>query len=88
MREFPDENGQVWLATIQTEVGVDYKGRHFLYLVPQGEEEAGGHGLADIRWNSRQTAARTLSTMSDVELRRRLRSARVRGSESPVGGGV
>lgn len=82
MREFPDENGQVWLATIRTEAGVDYKGRHSLYLVPQGDEEASGHALTDVRWNSRQTAFRTLSTMSEVELRRRLRSARGRGSGS------
>ena len=70
MREFLDEDGQPWLATIQTEGGLDYKGC-------QGEE--GGYGLEDVRWNSRGTAARTLSTMSEVELRRRLRSARGRG---------
>lgn len=86
MREFLDEDGQVWLATIRTEGGTDYKGRHYLYLVPKDGEEEGGHGLSDVRWNSRLTASRTLSTMSDVELRRRLRSARGRGRGSPVGG--
>ena len=80
MREFLDEDGQGWLATIRSEDGVDYKGRHYLYLLPKGEGEEGGHALPDVRWNSRLTAARTLSTMSDVELRRRLRSARGRGS--------
>ena len=83
MREFLDEDGQPWLATIQTEGGLDYKGCHYLYLVPQGEGEEGGYGLEDVRWNSRGTAARTLSTMSEVELRRRLRSARGRGRGSP-----
>ena len=31
--------------------------------------------VQDVRWNSAKTAERTLATASDVELRRRLRSA-------------
>jgi hypothetical protein len=53
--------------------GPDYKGRYYFWVEPEG----GGEGvpLLDIRWNSERTAERTLATMSEVELRRRLRSA-------------
>ncbi len=51
MREFLDEDGKAWLATVRTEGGLDYKGRHYLYLVPQGgeEEDAGRrtHGILE-----------------------------------------
>ena len=40
-----------------------------------GDDEV---SLDDVRWNSERSAARTLETMSVVELRRRLRSARGR----------
>ena len=29
MREFADENGQVWVGTVQEQPGDDYKGRVF-----------------------------------------------------------
>ena len=48
MREFLDEDGRVWRATIRSEDGMDYKGRHYLYLLPKGEGEEGGHGLSDV----------------------------------------
>ena len=38
--------------------------------------------LTDVRWNNERTAQRTLDTMSVVELRRRLRSARGRAATS------
>ena len=79
MREFKDEAGRTWRATIEGRAGVDYQGRfHFV------AEPADGSGsrveLEDVRWNSEATARRTLETMSEVELRRRLRSARGRAS--------
>lgn len=74
MREFEDSNGNVWEATVRERPGPDYKGRFYFHLMPlAGEEE--GVSLLDVRWNSRNTAERTLDTMSGVELRRRLRSA-------------
>ncbi len=75
MREFADENGQVWVGTVQEQPGDDYKGRFF--FVFRGGSEAADDvvHLTDVRWNSERTAERTLRTMSDVELRRRLRSA-------------
>ncbi|MCH7564281.1 MAG: hypothetical protein IH968_10710 [Gemmatimonadetes bacterium] len=78
MREFADENGQVWVGTIQEESGDDYKGRFYFVFHEESESEGSVVSLTDVRWNSERTAERTLRTMSDVELRRRLRSARGR----------
>ncbi len=77
MREFRDEQGAEWVAGVAEREGLDYKGRFCLVL----KEGQSGVEVCfeDVRWNSEETAARTLSTMSVVELRRRLRSARGRG---------
>ncbi|GMR12108.1 MAG: hypothetical protein BMS9Abin29_0296 [Gemmatimonadota bacterium] len=78
MREFADENGRVWVGTIQEEPSDDYKGRFYFVFREAAEAEGDLVSLTDVRWNSERTAERTLRTMSDVELRRRLRSARGR----------
>lgn len=79
MREFEDASGSTWVATVKERPGTDYKGRYFLFLHPEGAEgEEEGVALLDVRWNSEGTAERTLETMSDTELRRRLRLARGR----------
>ncbi len=74
MRTFTDEEGARWNASVARRAGGDYKGRYCLAM-----EVAGNPGrrveLFDVRWNSRRTGERTLATMSDVELRRRLRAA-------------
>lgn len=81
MRQFEDRNGRRWDASVREEKGTDYKGRFYLVMRPgDGEEEV---ALIDIRWNSERAARRTLETMSDVELRRRLRQATGR-SASPL----
>ena len=83
MRKFLDSDGGAWVAAVRSEAGLDFKGRHHLYFHPEGPEdtEEEGFELLDVRWNSQGTAERTLATMSDVELRRRLRSALGRGSK-------
>ena len=73
MREFTDADGRSWTASIREEEGPDYKGRLYLVMTPAGD--GAPVALQDVRWNSTQTARRTLDTMSEVELRRRLRSA-------------
>lgn len=78
MREFADENGQVWVGTIEEERGSDYKGRFYFVFREGAESEGNLVSLTDVRWNSERTAERTLRTMSEVELRRRLRAARGR----------
>ena len=79
MRKFLDHNGNFWIATAKEDSTMDYKGRYYMYLRAENRTEAKGYALSDVRWNSEEVASRTLKTMSDVELRRRLRSARGRG---------
>ena len=79
MRAFRDEHGTSWVATVRARPGRDYKGRYYFFVRPDAGGDADGIALLDVRWNSERTAQRTLSTMSEVELRRRLGSARGRG---------
>ena len=81
MRRFPDSEGRAWVAAVRSEAGLDFKGRHHLFFHPEDAEDE-GFELLDVRWNSQGTAERTLATMSDVELRRRLRSALGRGNRT------
>ena len=75
MRRFVDDRGDPWVASVTREQGGDYKGRFYFIVEDAGEEHGERVSLTDVRWNSRRTAERTLATMSEVELRRRLRSA-------------
>jgi hypothetical protein len=72
MREFRDEDGASWIASVQERPGDDYKGRFGFVLSPKGGATEGAVPLDDVRWNSARTAERTLRTMSEKELRRRL----------------
>jgi len=86
MRSFRDGEGRKWLAGVRGSPGVDYKGRYHLVFTPvEGGDEV---ELVDVRWNTARTARRTLETMSEVELRRRLHSARGRGPEPHRAGGI
>lgn len=85
MREFDDVDGGRWVATVAEDEGVDYKGR--FHMVMEGADGAVRLPLTDVRWNSAKTAGRTLSTMSLVELRRRLRLARGRDAAGVSGPG-
>ena len=78
MKSFTDEDGEAWQAGVVEEQGLDYKGRFLLTMCPAGGGDLDRVYLTDVRWNSRDSAARTLDAMSSVELRRRLRSARGR----------
>lgn len=82
MKEFTDAEGRRWIASAEREESPDYKGRYYMVMEPAD----GGRALPlrDIRWNSERTARRTIETMSEVELRRRLRVARGRGTPSPM----
>ena len=82
MRKFADEHGRAWVATVREREGPDYKGRFHFQLMPEDADESQAVQLLDIRWNSELTASRTLATMSEVELRRRLRQALGRRSNS------
>ena len=73
MKEFSDTEGLAWVASVEEDMGTDYKGRFYLVLTPA--EGSAPVALGDVRWNSPRTARRSIETMSVVELRRRLRSA-------------
>jgi hypothetical protein len=75
MREFEDEAGRRWIAAVGVREGRDFKGRYFFTARPAEGSEGPDVALGDVRWNSDRTARRTLETMSEVELRRRLRQA-------------
>jgi hypothetical protein len=79
LRSFDDENGAGWNAGIRERSGLDYKGRFYFVMQPEGADSTGEVALEDVRWNSEDAARRTLLSMSPVELRRRLRNARGRG---------
>jgi hypothetical protein len=90
MKNFTGEDGREWVATAREEDTPRHHGRWFLVLHPAN----GGSPelmLPEIRWKSRRTAVRTLRTMSDFELRRRLRIATRRhdtpgADRNPFGG--
>ena len=75
MRKFLDDEGRQWAASVVRSEGGDYKGRYHLALEDASSSGELRVGLDDVRWNSRRTGERTVATMSDVELRRRLRAA-------------
>jgi len=79
MRTFQDETGATWVAGVRERAGDDYKGRFCLVMAQEGGRPGDEVGLDDVCWNSEKTAKRTLLTMSDTELKRRLRSAAGRG---------
>lgn len=81
MKEFTDVEGRRWVASAEQEVSTDYKGRYCMVFEPA----EGGEALPvrDVRWNSERTALRTIETMSETELRRRLRVARGRSTPLP-----
>ena len=84
MRRFHDHEGGAWVASVAREEGGDYKGRYYFVVEGEAGREGRRVALADVRWNSSRTAERTLATMSEVELRRRLRSALGRASRASV----
>jgi hypothetical protein len=81
MRRFTDEDGRDWEATALEEDTPRHHGRW--YLVLRAPDGSGPElTLPEVRWQNRQTAERTLRTMSEFELRRRLRIA-ARRHEAP-----
>ena len=83
MRRFRDHAGRSWIADVRRRPGLDFKGRFYFVARPEDGADAEEVELRDVLWNSRKTAARTLRTMSEVELRRRLRQAGGRSAGVP-----
>lgn len=79
MRRFEDPEGREWIATVREEETPRHHGRWYLVLEP-----ADGRGEAlpmpEVRWQTPETAERTLRTMSEQELRRRVGWLRARAA--------
>jgi len=84
MRSFHDAAGREWLADTVEEDTPRHHGRWYLVFRP-----ADGDGpvlpMPEVRWQTRETAERTIATMSLTELRRRLAAVRAR---RPVAAGA
>jgi hypothetical protein len=77
MRTFEDEAGQRWVASVREEDTPRHHGRWYLVFHPEHDDSA-PLAMLDVRWQTAETGARTLRTMSVFELRRRLRLMRAR----------
>lgn len=77
MKQFTDENGRGWVARPAEEPTPRHHGKW--YLVFESADQTGeAYPVPEFRWQNQPTADRTLRTMSDFELRRRLQSALIR----------
>ena len=77
MKNFLDDQGREWTATAREEATPRHHGRWYLVFHPAADP-ALLLPLPEVRWQTRQSAARTLRTMSEFELLRRLLAARTR----------
>lgn len=79
MKQFADEQGAPWVATARQEQTPRHHGKWYMVFHPAGDE-AHTYAVPEVRWQTSATGARTIRTMSDFELRRRLKSALVRNA--------
>ena len=73
MKKFQDEQGKDWVATAVREETVRHHSLWHLTFKADGSDQA--YPVPEIVWQTEATADRTLKTMSDFELRRRLKQA-------------
>lgn len=71
MRTFADATGAPWVADAREEQTPRHHGRWYLVFHPPGDPEP-LFPMPEVRWQTHPTAVRTLRTMSEFELRRRL----------------
>ena len=72
MKTFKAEDGREWVATAREEETPRHHGRWYMVLHP-ADADRPELMIPEIRWKNRLTAERTIQTMSEFELRRRLR---------------
>jgi hypothetical protein len=77
MRNFLDDQGREWTATAREEATPRHHGRWYLAFHPAADPGL-LLPLPEVRWQTEPSAARTLRTMSEFELLRRLLAARTR----------
>jgi hypothetical protein len=78
MRSFTDQAGRGWIATAREEETTRHHGRWHLHFHADTAAATPELAIPEIRWQNRETAQRTILTMSDKELRRRLEIALAR----------
>jgi hypothetical protein len=77
MKQFADADGSEWIASAREEQTPRHHGRWFLVFHPAGDDDA-RLAMPEVRWQTKETAARTVRSMSTFELRRRLHILRER----------
>ena len=82
MRQFTDEPGNVWVASAREEHTPRHHQRWYLVIHPVADDTK-LFEMPEVRWQTRATAERTLRTMSEFELRRRLHMLRERALLEP-----
>lgn len=75
MRNFTDEQGATWTADVREEKTPRHHGRWYLLFRAEDGTEL---EMPEVRWQTRATGERTINTMADFELRRRLHIIRGR----------
>lgn len=84
MRVFKDEHGNAWVASAAEEATPRHHGRWYLVFHPE-QDAASVYAVPEIRWQTSATAKRTLQTMAEFELRRRVNTAQLRQEADPLG---
>ncbi len=74
MKNFTDERGGKWVARAVEENTPRHHGKWYLVFEPV-ERPGERLPVPEVRWQTQASGARTLRTMSDFELRRRLNAA-------------
>lgn len=75
MRSFIDGSGREWIVTAREEETPRHHGRWYLIFHPADKAVGQELPLPEVHWQTRETAERTILSLSAVELRRRLRVA-------------
>lgn len=84
MRNFRDDEGREWTATAREEKTPRHHGRWYLAFHPAGAPEA-IIPAPEVRWQTAESAQRTIRAMAEFELVRRVIAAQGRaGSDLPV----
>ena len=83
MKVFKDEHGNSWVARASEEETPRHHGTWYLTIHSENDPSK-VYEFQTIRWQTASSAARILETISDFELRRRLKSAQMQETGDPV----
>lgn len=79
MRSITDEQGRTWIASAREEVTPRHHGRWYM-VFHLDEPGAPDLPVPEIRWQTVESAERTIQSMSEFEVRRRLHAASARAA--------